>query len=141
MARLLLMEDDAEQRTFLAQTLERAGHDVDTCFSASEAMHMAKSEAYDLVITDIIVQVGGRSLPDGGISLIGKLRRVGSESRTLKTVPILAISGTYKNPGMEHILTAARQVGADAKLEKPVAEEDLLDTVEELLRRADSLSA
>ncbi len=133
MARILLMEDDALQRALLAEMLEEAGHEVNSCLNATEARTLAGAERFDLVITDIIVQVRGKSLPDGGISLIGNMRRVGSESATPNTVPIIAVSGTYKNPGMSDILKMADQVGATDSLKKPIYKEELLQMVDNLL--------
>ncbi|MBF9041886.1 response regulator [Rhodobacterales bacterium HKCCE4037] len=135
MAKILLMEDDPQQRTLLASILEDHGHDVATAFNGTDALETARREPFDLVLTDIIVQVDGHSTPDGGISLIGKLRRAGPESATSKDVPIIAISGTYKNPGMEHILDTAKIVGATSELRKPIQKAVLLAIVTDTLQR------
>lgn len=137
MARLLLMEDDALQRAQLVKMPEGDGHDVVACFAAADALLHAKQEEFDVIVTDIIVKVGGRPTPDGGISLIGHLRRLPFNAATRRTVPILAISGTFRNPGMETILTTAIQVGATAQMPKPIAQGALLSMINDLLSRED----
>ncbi len=135
MARLLLMEDDALQRAQIVEMLEQAGYDVVACHTASEALVRATQEPFDLIITDIIVKMDGRFAPDGGISLIGHLRRMPLNSATKRTVPILAVSGTFKNPGMETILTTAVQVGATAQMPKPLHKGALLSMLDRMLTR------
>jgi CheY-like chemotaxis protein len=102
---------------------------------ASEALVCATQEPFDLIITDIIVKMDGRFAPDGGISLIGHLRRMPLNSATKRTVPILAVSGTFKNPGMETILTTAVQVGATAQMPKPLHKGALLSMLDRMLTR------
>ncbi|MEJ6388791.1 response regulator [Gymnodinialimonas ulvae] len=135
MARLLVMEDDALQRAQMVEMLEEGGHDVVACYTASEALMRATQEPFDLIVTDIIVKLDGRATPDGGISLIGYLRRMPMTSATKRSVPILAVSGTFKNPGMETILTTAVQVGATAQMQKPVRAGELLSKIDILLVR------
>ncbi len=133
MAKILVMEDDALQRAQMVRVLEEQDHDVFAVPTASEALILASTEAFDLVITDIIVRIEGRTSPDGGISLIGRLRRVDLHNATPRTVPILAVTGTYKNPGMENILMTARHIGATEEMRKPIREEGLLAIVNLLL--------
>ncbi len=135
MANVLLMEDDALQSAHVVGILEENGHDVVSCSNATDALNAASTERFDLIITDIIVQVGGRSQPDGGISLIGKVRRLMGRECTQSNVPIIAVTGTYKNPGMRDILTTARAIGATDELKKPIKEAELLDLVTSLLDR------
>jgi CheY-like chemotaxis protein len=133
MSKILVMEDDALQRENIVRILEEHDYDVVAVPTATEAFALATAETFDLLITDIIVRVAGRSSPDGGISLIGRMRRVNQTNATPRTVPILAVSGTYKNPGMENILVTARHIGATEEMRKPIRAEGLLSMVDRLL--------
>ncbi len=126
MARILLMEDDLALSYQLSQNLKEAGHHVQTCSTASAAQEELWRAEFDLLITDVIVKVDGRSVPDGGIGLISWVRR----TEKCRTIPIIAITGTAKFPGMEHILSTTRQVGADVGIEKPINVDHILEEID-----------
>lgn len=52
MARLLLIDDEPDIRTYVAKLLELDGHDVTTAASAREALDLGPALAPDLVIAD-----------------------------------------------------------------------------------------
>ena len=58
MARILLVEDDADVRPLLEHILFAEGHHVTTAESVKVAVSLLGSQPYDLVITDV-------NLPDG----------------------------------------------------------------------------
>lgn len=128
MVKVLLMEDDLALSFQLAKKLEDAGHDTHACASASAAQEELFRSNYDLLITDVIVKVDGRSVPDGGIGLISWVRR----SKEHMAMPIIAMTGTFKYPGMQHILDMTRQMGADVGIEKPIDVAELLEKIDEL---------
>lgn len=135
MAKILLMDDDIEFSFDLAQDLRKAGHDVTTTADATAARQELGAEPYDLLITDIIVYADNRPVPDGGITLIDWARWNARTFSWLKDMPILAISGTVKNPGMEYIFSTAKQMGANSGLPKPIVLSDLLAEIEKLTSR------
>lgn len=56
MANILLAEDDASLRGFVAAALEKKGHKVTACADGSAALSMLESgAAYDLLLTDIVM--------------------------------------------------------------------------------------
>lgn len=55
MARILLAEDDDSLRRFLAQSLERAGHQVDAFEDGDGAWEALDAALYDLLLTDIVM--------------------------------------------------------------------------------------
>lgn len=55
MARILLAEDDGGMRQFLAQSLERAGHAVESVGDGTEALYALDRGSYDLLLTDIVM--------------------------------------------------------------------------------------
>lgn len=55
MARILIAEDDASMRHFLARELERAGHQVTAVGDGLEALpHIAEAD-FDLLVADIVM--------------------------------------------------------------------------------------
>lgn len=129
MVRILLMEDDLALGYQLSQSLKVAGHSVQICSSASAAQEELADVEYDLLITDVIVKVDGQPVPDGGIGLISWVRRTEAYSN----MPIIAITGTTRFPGMEHILSTARQIGADIGMEKPIDMNYLVEKIDLLV--------
>lgn len=128
LARILLMEDDLALSYQLATNLQDAGHDVQACGSATAAREELLGSDYDILITDVIVKVGSRTVPDGGIALISWVRRTAQ----YRALPIIAITGTFKYRGMEQILDNVRQLGADAGIEKPIDLVELFEQIDKL---------
>lgn len=138
MAKILLMDDDVDYTSVLVEVLIDAKHTVTVARAASEAFAELNEAQYDLLITDIIVFKDQRSVPDGGISLISRLR--GPLSWNLeewqKVMPIIAVSGAIHNQGMSSILKTARSLGADFALGKPTDIEELLHAINTLTARS-----
>jgi len=77
---ILIVEDDATAREFLAKALREAGHTVDAAGDGVEGLHLASSGALDVAIID-------RMLPKlDGLSLVQSLRATG------RKVPVLILS-------------------------------------------------
>jgi two-component system cell cycle response regulator CpdR len=55
MTRILLAEDDDSLRGFLARALERAGYEVRVCADGDEALGALPEQAWDLLLTDIVM--------------------------------------------------------------------------------------
>lgn len=53
MSKILIVEDDEAMRVFLAQALERVGHDVETASDAESADAVLRSHVVDLLLADI----------------------------------------------------------------------------------------
>ena len=82
MASILLAEDDESMRRFLAQALERAGHDVTACGDGAQAYECLRGIRFDLLLSDIVMP--------GGISGIELARKVRDRFPEL---PILLTTG------------------------------------------------
>ncbi|WP_300015156.1 response regulator [uncultured Roseobacter sp.] len=138
MARILLMEDDVDLSTVLDEVLSSNGHVVTTSQSASEAFNLIAKNRYDLLITDIIVLKDDAPVPDGGISLISRLRGALSWNLEpwMKKMPIIAISGAIHNQGMSELLKISRDLGADMAFGKPMDTDDLLQAINLLTKRS-----
>ena len=55
MARILLVDDDAENRALLAQLLSHRGHSTLEAGDGAEALARVRAQAPDLVIADILM--------------------------------------------------------------------------------------
>lgn len=120
MARLLLIEDDANTRRVLYLALAGLGHHVVTAVDGGKGLRAARAEEFDLVITDLI-------MPEKeGIETIIELRRLQPDLR------IIAVSGGPTAP-MQQSNLAAAHLGAMATLAKPFTVETLAETVARVL--------
>jgi two-component system cell cycle response regulator CpdR len=104
--RVLVVDDSAPIRDFVAQALENAGFEVVAVTSTRAAAEALASEPIDLLVTDVTL------LDGSGTALARSARAVQPE------LPIVLMSGTEE-------LDAA----FDAALTKPFDEKTLLETV------------
>ncbi|WP_435641201.1 response regulator [Micavibrio aeruginosavorus] len=116
MARILIAEDDASMRQFLAMALEKAGHAVTLCENGMTALQTIESDpAYDLLLSDIVMP---------GIDGIELSRKAVAVVPTLKVMFITGFAAVAAENGAEN----------DAKiLSKPFHLKDLVDQVGQLL--------
>lgn len=116
--KILVVDDDEAVRTLLSDILTDAGYEVSAAQDGAKALRMAKTQSFDLLLTDLV-------MPDrDGIEVIRGIR---SEQPNLK---IIAISGAF-GANMLHV---AELLGAHASLPKPCDRSQLLATVRGLLR-------
>lgn len=73
---ILLVDDDAEGRSFMADYLKLIGHHVVECGSGEEAINTYRTKPSDMVLSDI--KMGGMS----GIDLVRELKKVNPEYET-----------------------------------------------------------
>jgi CheY-like chemotaxis protein len=116
-ARILVVDDDADQREMLMAVLEHGGVVVTTANSVAEALTLVEREPPDVVISDV-------GMPgEDGLSLVTKLRARPSVSG--KDVPAIALTGYDAPQDREQVLKA----GFQAHLTKPVSLDELLATL------------
>lgn len=119
MARILVIDDDAEMRQMIEQTLTAAGYEVTLAADGEQGMRLYRTRPADLVITDIFMP------NQEGLETIMALHR------EFPAVSIIAITG---KPGVAiPVLSMAEQLGATRTLEKPFLPADLLSAVAEVL--------
>ena len=116
---IVIADDDAHVRKFLATVLTRAGYDVIEAANGREADETIRSRRVDLLVTDLVMP------EQEGIETILALRK---SNASLK---IVAISGAFEGRYLE----AVASLGADATILKPVSPRDLLNTVSAVLAR------
>jgi two-component system, OmpR family, KDP operon response regulator KdpE len=116
---ILLIEDEAALRRFLAPTLGDQGYQVLQATTASEGMAMARTHNPDLVLLDL-------GLPDqDGLKVLEDIR---SWSRR----PVLILSARNQ----ERAKVQALDLGADDYLAKPFGAAELLARIRVALRHA-----
>jgi CheY-like chemotaxis protein len=110
-----VIDDFQDIRELFAVILSRAGYDVAKAGSAPEALEAARSERFDLIISDL-----GMPLMNG-YELAKELRSLPEYS----TVPVIAITG-FAEFGDRNTAVWA---GFDEHLHKPVESAKLLEVV------------
>lgn len=122
MARILLVEDNEDNRDMLSRRLARKGYDVVCACDGQEGVEMAAAERPDLILMDM-------SLPvlDGWQAS----RQIKSDPET-KKIPVIALTAHAMASDREQAL----QAGCDDYDTKPIDLPRLLEKIEALLARA-----
>ncbi|MDB5329131.1 MAG: two component transcriptional regulator, winged helix family [Phycisphaerales bacterium] len=117
--RVLVIEDEPDLLSALAQSLREAGYAVDCAEEGCEGLFKASSGGYDAVVLDLM-------LPGlDGWTLLRELRKS-------QTVPVLVLTARDALPDRVRGLDA----GADDYLTKPFQLAELLARLRALIRRA-----
>jgi DNA-binding response OmpR family regulator/HPt (histidine-containing phosphotransfer) domain-containing protein len=120
-ARILVVEDDREQRRIAASGLRAAGYSVVTAESGTEAVEAARAERPDLILLDV-------DLP--GLDGMAVCRQIKLD-RTLASVPVIFC--TARTGLMDRV--AGLALGADDYISKPYAPSELLLRIRRLVAR------
>ncbi len=119
MAHLLVIEDDQQLAALLKKGLQAEQHTVDVAHDGVSGYDLAASDAYDVIVTDILLPA------KSGTTLTRELRAAGIAT------PIIML--TARDAIEEKV--EGFTVGADDYLTKPFAFEELLVRVGALARR------
>src|SRR5580698_10352516 len=123
MARILVVEDEADIREVLDYNLKREGHDVALASTAKDGLRQARERRPDLVLLDLM-------LPDGsGTDLCKALR----QDATMRGVRVVML--TAKGEEIDRVL--GFELGDDDYIVKPFSVRELILRVKALLRRAE----
>jgi CheY-like chemotaxis protein len=112
-SRILVVDDEPDQRFLLRRILQRAGHEVMEANDGAAALRAVRELAPDLVVTDMMMPVMN------GVELVRCLRG----DPVTAHIPILAASGDAHLAG-----------GADAVLAKPYDMHHLIAVADALLK-------
>src|SRR6202041_3435045 len=117
-AHLLIVDDEANTLASLSRAFRLAGHEATVCDNAAKALELAKSQHFDLILSDVVMP--GKD----GLSLLEDLKAQDVAA------PVVMMSG------QAHIDMAVRatKLGALDFLEKPISTDKLMLTVENALR-------
>jgi DNA-binding NtrC family response regulator len=117
-AKILIVDDEANTLGSLSRAFRLAGHEAVVCDNAARALELARSQPFDLILSDVVMP------KRDGLLLLEDLKAAEV------TAPVVMMSG------QAHIEMAVRatRLGALDFLEKPLSTEKLLVTVENALK-------
>jgi K+-sensing histidine kinase KdpD len=122
--RVLVVDDEADAREVMAQTLETYGANVELAESAREALEILEHLRVDVLLADI-------AMPDeDGFALIRNVRA--SSVPGVSTIPAAAVTAFTREEHRQHALTAGFQM----HLGKPFQPAELVRAVDLLAHRA-----
>ena len=120
MIRILLAEDEAAMRTYLARALENAGFEVVAVDRGTAALPWLETQHFDLLLSDIV-------MPEmDGIELAQPAAKVAPQTQVMFITGFAAVS-----------LRAEENVPQAKLLSKPFHLKDLVREVDSLFGRAD----
>ena len=107
MAKILVVDDEEQVVTLMAEILSQDRHEVVTAATGKEGVEKYRAESFDLVITDLV-------MPEkSGLDLIMELRKSNPD------IKVIAISGGGGIQGRFDYLPIAKLIGASHVLKKP----------------------
>jgi signal transduction histidine kinase len=121
--RILVVDDDEQDRYLLEAFLGGSGHEVFTATDGAEALRIARKDAPDIIITDILMPV-----MDGFT-----LCRHWKADEQLKRIPFVFYSGTYTDSRDE---VFALSLGAERFIVKPQEPDAFMELLRGVLEEA-----
>ncbi len=120
MRKILLIEDNDDFREMLSLMLERAGYQVVQAVDGADGLHILESDAFDLIITDII-------MPEKeGLETILEIKQKKPDSK------IIAISGGGRSSAGSYLKTA-EYFGALKAFQKPFNKNEFIEAVQNIV--------
>ena len=120
MAKILIIEDDADINNLLVRIMKKQGYETVQAFSGTEGKLRLEREAFDLLLLDLMLP--GMT----GEELIGEIRRTDPD------LPIIVLSAKSALKDRVSVL----EMGADDYLVKPFAVEEAAARAAGALRRS-----
>jgi two-component system cell cycle response regulator DivK len=121
--RILIVEDQEDNRAILRDLLSQAGYDLIEAADGGQGVDLAQKERPDLILMDIQLPV---------IDGYEATRRIKADAQ-LKAIPIIAVT-SYALSGDE---AKARAAGCDGYVTKPFSPRQLLAKVREYMPGGD----
>jgi CheY-like chemotaxis protein len=116
--RVLLVEDDDDNRELMCEVLETAGHQVLAAASGAAGLRLLSERSVDVLVTDV-------GMPGmGGLEVARAARKIAPH------VPVIVVTGYAERED----INSARGREVDAVLVKPVDPDALTATVEQLVK-------
>lgn len=119
--RILIVDDDALLRSYIAQHLELDGYETDEAGDVESAIVLLRQRQYHLITLDLLMQ------PVMGYELFDYVK----SDPGLKWIPLIVISG---NGDIAHKVKSFR-LGADDYVTKPFNMDELVARIERMLER------
>lgn len=121
--RVLVAEDNAVNQKVLVRLLEKQGHEVEVAADGMEALRLATSKHFDLVLMDV-------QMPSlDGLEVTRLIREFEAESGNQRA-PILMLTAAAMAGDRDKGIAA----GADGYIAKPVSLPQLVKSIEQIIR-------
>lgn len=119
--KILIIEDQATMRRNVALMLQLEGHTALTAANGIEGLETARRERPDLILCDVM-------MPEmDGHAFLSALR----EDEAIRHTPFIFLTAK----GDRNDVREGLGLGADAYLTKPITREDLLEAVDQWLKK------
>src|SRR5699024_2711033 len=118
--KIFIVDDEKSIVTLLTYNMEKAGYETDVAYDGNDAITMAMTNQYDLIILDVML------LGVDGLEVCKKIKQNKVDT------PILIL--TAKEDELEKIL--GLELGADDYITKPFSPREIVARVKAILRRA-----
>ena len=115
-----MVDDEEGILHFTRVSLQLLGYDVTTTTSGSEALRLAKSEKFDILLLDIVMS------PMDGLEVLLELR-------TFSQLPVIVLTA------QSLIFKEALKCGANDSLAKPYLPNDLVKKIQAVLKQNPSI--
>ena len=120
MAKILIVDDEADMRTVLYHTLRDAGHQISEAVDGDEALRKIKRTRFDLVVLDIMMP------RMSGYDVLEKIRAMPSRANT----PVLIVTAKHDPEGVHREVSG----GAIDHIAKPFLPSELVEVVGRALK-------
>ncbi|WP_295729404.1 response regulator transcription factor [uncultured Limosilactobacillus sp.] len=120
---ILLAEDEAQLARVLIMAMQNAGYTVDHAHNGQEAVDLAKANAYDVIILDIMMPV------KTGLEALQEIRQTGDRTYVMMLTAMAEVDDKV----------AGLDAGADDYMTKPFSLKELLARLRSLERRNEGL--
>ncbi len=125
-AKILIVEDNADNLALVRLLLERAGYDVVIALDGLEALRQAHDQLPDLILMDLAIpEIDGWDVT----------KSLKADPQT-KDIPIMALTARTLPGDRKH----AMEVGCDAFMAKPITIAAFRQEVENLLKKRETKS-
>lgn len=124
MLKIIVAEDDMDQRLLISKTLANEGYSVKAVSNGKEVLDEMDHNFYDLIVSDIMMPVMD------GYELVRTLRKAGN------TTPVMMITARDAFDDMRHGFLS----GTDDYMIKPINLQEMVLRIQALLRRAQMIS-
>jgi CheY-like chemotaxis protein len=118
-ARVLLIEDDDDNRELMGEVLQEAGYEVVLVASGAEGLRTLAEQSIDVIVTDV------------GMPGMGGLEVAQAAKEIAPSVPVVVITGFTDREDIKR----ARGREIDAVLVKPVDPDALTSVVDQMVKR------
>ena len=121
MKHILIIDDEQDMLDLLRPRLEAAGYEVSTAPDGQSGLDKAREEKPDLILLDVMMpKIDGY-----------QVCRFLKFDEDYKHIPIILLTAR----GQEQDRETGKKVGADGYLTKPFEKEELLNTIDRLLKK------